>query len=50
MVSFPFRRELYTASSLEGRYGNASSVTGYLKHDYNTQYTWHWQVDAYDAS
>ncbi len=30
----PFRRELYTASSFEGRFGNASSVTGYLKHDY----------------
>ncbi len=29
----PFRRELYTASSFEGRFGNASSVTGYLKHD-----------------
>ncbi len=30
----PFRRELYTASSFEGRFGNASSVTGYLKHDW----------------
>ncbi len=29
----PFLRELNTASS-RGRYGNASSVTGYLKHDY----------------
>ncbi len=38
------------ATSSRGRYGNASSVTGYLKHDSNTQCTWHWQVDAYDAS
>ncbi len=29
----PFWRELYTVSSFEGRFGNASSVTGYLKHD-----------------
>ncbi len=29
----PFQRELSTASS-RGRYGNASSVTGYMKHDY----------------
>ncbi len=29
----PLRRELYTASSFEIRFGNASSVNGYLKHD-----------------
>ncbi len=35
-TAVPFRRELYTASSFEGRFGNASSMTGYLKHDLKT--------------
>ncbi len=30
----PWEWERDTASSFEGRFGNASSVTGYLKHDY----------------
>ncbi len=46
----PFRRELYTASSFEGRFGNASSVTGTWSMITNTHCTWHWQADAYDAS
>ncbi len=29
----PWEWERDTASSFEGRFGNASSVTGYLKHD-----------------
>jgi len=49
VLVFPFERELLAASSRE-RYGDAFSMTGVWSTNEKQQWTWNWQVAAYDFS